>query len=84
MAGVVARSQKLSNVFGASWTFGQMSTIMRCKMSMVHEFELGMISMVDLKHKVRPRSNAGPHHHGVTNLVHYLSTSHPIVDMHHS
>lgn len=30
-----------------------MSTVMRCKMSMVHEFELGMISIVDLKHKVR-------------------------------
>lgn len=30
-----------------------MSTVMRCKMSMVHEFELGMTSMVDLKHKVR-------------------------------
>lgn len=30
-----------------------MSTVMRCKMSMVHEFELSMISMVDLKHKVR-------------------------------
>lgn len=29
-----------------------MSTVMRCKMSMVHEFELGMISMVDLKRKV--------------------------------
>lgn len=29
-----------------------MSTVMRCKMNMVHEFELGMISMVDLKHKV--------------------------------
>lgn len=28
---------------------------MRCKMSMVHEFELGMISMVDLKHKVRQK-----------------------------
>lgn len=33
-----------------------MSTVMRCKMSMVHEFELGMISMVDLKHKVRYKS----------------------------
>lgn len=53
MAGVVARSPKLSDIFGASWSFGQMSTVMRCKMSMVHEFELGMISMVDLKHKVR-------------------------------
>lgn len=30
-----------------------MSTVMRCKMGMVHEFELGMTSMVDLKHKVR-------------------------------
>lgn len=30
-----------------------MSTVMRCSMGMVHEFELGMISMVDLKHKVR-------------------------------
>ena len=53
MAGVVARSPKLSDIFGSSWSFGQMSTVMRCKMSMVHEFELGMISMVDLKHKVR-------------------------------
>eukprot|EP00752_Nemacystus_decipiens_P011884 g10537.t2 len=52
MAGVVARSPKLSDIFGSSWTFGQMSTLMRCKMGMVHEFELGMISMVDLKHKV--------------------------------
>lgn len=53
MAGVVARSPKLSEIFGSSWSFGQMSTVMRCKMSMVHEFELGMISMVDLKHKVK-------------------------------
>lgn len=53
MAGVVARSPKLSDIFGSSWSFGQMSAVMRCKMSMVHEFELGMISMVDLKHKVR-------------------------------
>lgn len=29
-----------------------MSTVMRWKMSAVHEFELGMIGMVDLKHKV--------------------------------
>lgn len=53
MAGVVARSPKLSGIFGSSWSFGQMSTVMRCKISMVHEFELGMTSMVDLKHKVR-------------------------------
>ncbi|CAM9096355.1 unnamed protein product, partial [Hapterophycus canaliculatus] len=52
MAGVVARSPQLSNILGSSWSFGQMSTVMRCEMSMVHEFELGMISMVDLKHKV--------------------------------
>eukprot|EP00903_Cladosiphon_okamuranus_P019664 g18076.t2 len=51
MAGVVARSPRLSDIFGWNWSFGQMSTVMRCKMSMVHEFELGMISMVDLKHK---------------------------------
>lgn len=53
MTGIVARSQKLSEIFGSNWNFGQMSTAMRCKMSMVYEFELGMISMVDLKHKVR-------------------------------
>lgn len=53
MVGVVARSQRLSNIFGSNWTFGQMSTVMRCKMSMIHEFELGMTSMVDLKYKVR-------------------------------
>lgn len=29
-----------------------MSTVMRCKMGVVHEFELGMTSMVDLKYKV--------------------------------
>ncbi|CBJ26303.1 Hypothetical leucine rich repeat protein [Ectocarpus siliculosus] len=52
MAGIIARSPKLSDIFGSSWSFGQMSTVMRCKMSMVHEFELSMISMVDLKHKV--------------------------------
>lgn len=49
---MVARSQKLSEVFESSWSFGQMSTVMRWKMGMVHEFELGMISVMDLKHKV--------------------------------
>lgn len=53
MASVVARSQKLSDIFRSSWKFGQMSTVMRFKMGMVHEFELGMTSMIDLKHKVR-------------------------------
>ncbi|CAM9237325.1 unnamed protein product, partial [Ectocarpus sp. 13 AM-2016] len=52
MAGIIARSPKLSDIFGSSWSFGQMSTVMRSNMSMVHEFELSMISMVDLKHKV--------------------------------
>ncbi|CAN0309460.1 unnamed protein product, partial [Ectocarpus sp. 12 AP-2014] len=52
MAGIIARSPQLSDIFGSSWSFGQMSTVMRCNMSMVHEFELSMISMVDLKHKV--------------------------------
>ena len=40
-----------------------MSKVMRCKMSMVHEFELGMISMVDLKHKVREEYCSLPINH---------------------
>ncbi|CAM9104826.1 unnamed protein product [Discosporangium mesarthrocarpum] len=51
LAGVVVRSQKLSDVFGVDWSGGQMSTIMRYKMGAVHQFEVGMISMVDLKYK---------------------------------
>lgn len=46
---------------------------MRCKMSMVHEFELGMISMVDLKHKVR-QSWSSPY--GGTKPVNFLLTGH--------
>lgn len=53
LAEVVARSQMLSDVFSSNWNFGEMSTVMRCKMGMVHEFELGFISMVDLKYKAR-------------------------------
>lgn len=68
MGGVVARSQKLSDIFGSNWSFGQMSTVMRCKMNMVHEFELGLISMVDLKHKVSPEFGAISCHSGVLLL----------------
>lgn len=57
MASVIARSQKLSELFGSSWSFGQMSTVMRCKMGMVHEFELGMINILDLKHKVTSQAS---------------------------
>ncbi|CAM9977150.1 unnamed protein product [Scytosiphon promiscuus] len=52
MVRLITRSSHLSDVLGSCWSSGQMSMVMRCKMSMVHEFELGMISMVDLKHKV--------------------------------
>ncbi|CAM9112229.1 unnamed protein product, partial [Choristocarpus tenellus] len=52
LAGVVARSQKLSDVMGADWSAGQMSTIMRYRMGAVHQFEMGMVSVVDLKYKV--------------------------------
>lgn len=53
MAEVVARSQMLSDVFSLIWNSGKMSTVMRCNMGMIHQFELGFISMVDLKYKVR-------------------------------
>lgn len=59
MAGVAARSQKLSDIFGSNWSFGQMSTVMRLNINMVHEFELGMISIVDLKHKVSEEGGSG-------------------------
>lgn len=33
-----------------------MSSMMRTKINMVHEFELGMTSATDLKHKARRRT----------------------------
>ncbi|CAM9802918.1 unnamed protein product, partial [Phaeothamnion confervicola] len=52
LAAVAARSRPLSAAFGADWVFGEASTLMRARTGAVRQFEVGMISVVDLKYRV--------------------------------
>jgi hypothetical protein len=72
LGSLVSRSRTLSDIFGGDWDFGQMSTLMRLKMGMVHQYQIGMIDIVDLKYTAARQLSAykGVLHPEAKSLMH--------------
>ncbi|CAM9295176.1 unnamed protein product [Chrysoparadoxa australica] len=60
--GMAARSLELSEIFGADWSYGQLSSLMRLSIGKVHQFEMGLLTLMDLKYTIaREQIKYKPH-----------------------